>query len=117
MASGITAEVVFNPLATAARFKTSSKRAQKWLDTEVLKDCTPYVPRLTGALEHSGIEGTAIGSGEIIYNSPYAKQQYYGYFNHSTQSHPKASREWFEVAKAANQSKWLAGTKKLGGDR
>jgi hypothetical protein len=115
MASKITAEVIFNPSATAARLKMANKRAQKWLDAEVLKDCAPYVPRLTGALEHSGIDGTAIGSGEIIYNSPYAKRQYYGYFNHSTQSHPKASREWFEVAKANNKAVWLAGTKKLGG--
>ncbi|MEM5781253.1 MAG: minor capsid protein, partial [Lawsonibacter sp.] len=53
-------------------------RAQKWLDNEILKDSAPYVPRITGALEHSGIAGTVIGSGEIVYNSPYARYQYYG---------------------------------------
>jgi len=111
----ITTKVNFNPAATAARLKASAKIAQRWLDNEVLKDCTPYVPRITGALERSGISGTVIGSGEVVYNSPYAKRQYYGYFNHSAQSHPQASREWFEVAKASNKAVWLVGAKKLGG--
>ena len=115
MASGITAKVVFSPSATMTRLKIANKKAQTWLDDEVLKDCAPYVPRITGALERSGIDGTVIGSGEVIYNSPYAKAQYYGYFNHSTQAHPQACREWFEVSKAMNKAKWIAGAKKLGG--
>jgi hypothetical protein len=115
MANNTTAEINFNPATVAARIKGNSTRAQKWLDNEVLKDCTPYVPRITGALEHSGIDGTTIGEGLIQYNSPYAKRQYYGYFNHSTQSHPQACRMWFEVAKAAHKNTWLAGAKALGG--
>jgi hypothetical protein len=147
MASNITAKITFNPAATAARLTAANKTAQRWLDSEVLKDCTPYVPRLTGALEQSGIFGTVIGSGEIVYNSPYARYQYYGkvmvdpetgaagfltsdgWFSrpgvakmltsrdltYSTQSHPKATRMWFEVAKSINKPKWLAGVKMLGG--
>jgi hypothetical protein len=115
MAGKITAKITFSPAATKARLKAANKMAQRYLDNEVLKDSTPYVPRLTGALERSGISGTVIGSGEIVYNSPYARKQYYGYFNHSKQSHPKATRMWFEVAKGINKNKWIAGAKKLGG--
>jgi hypothetical protein len=115
MANNTTTTISFNAAAVTARLATSATRAQRYLDNEVLKDCTPYVPRITGALEQSGIDGTVIGSGLIVYNSPYARSQYYGEFTHSTQSHSQASREWFEVAKAAHGAAWIAGVKTLGG--
>jgi len=107
--------VTFNPTATAAKFTGRVKLAQAWLDNEVLKDSTPYVPRLTGELERSGIAGTKIGSGGVVYNKIYAKDQYYRNFKHSAQSHPKATRTWFETAKAINKRKWTAGVKRLTG--
>jgi hypothetical protein len=110
-----TTTVSFNAAGVTARITANITRAQQWLDNEVLKDCTPYVPRITGALEHSGIDGTVLGSGLIVYNSPYARYQYYGEFTHSTQSHPQASREWFEVAKASHGAAWISGVKALGG--
>jgi len=116
MASGLTTEINFNAAAVASRFSGNASRAQKWLDSEILKDSAPYVPRITGALEHSGIDGTVIGSGLIVYNSPYARKQYYGYFKHSTQAHPQASREWFEVAKATRKTAWIRGAKRIGGE-
>jgi hypothetical protein len=115
MSNNTTVEVNFNAATVAARLTANATRAQRWLDNEVLKDCTPYVPRITGALEHSGIDGTTIGSGLIVYNSPYARYQYYGEFSHSTQSHPSASREWFEVAKSVHGAHWIQGVKALGG--
>lgn len=51
--------------------------AQKRLDSEVLRYADPYVPMRTGMLKDSGISGTVIGSGEVVYNAPYAKKQYY----------------------------------------
>lgn len=129
MASGITTKIKFSEGAVTARLAIANKRAQMWLDNEVLKDCTPYVPRLTGMLEHSGIDGTKVGSGEIIWNSPYARYQYYGKvmigkapktvtdisLKYSKQSHNNAGRLWFERAKAKNKSKWIRGVKKIGG--
>ena len=107
--------VIFNPVSVYARLTAAAKRAQMWLDNEVLKDTAPYVPRLTGELERSGIEGTRIGTGELLYNKPYARAQYYGDFEHSTQAHPQATRLWFETSKAINKSKWTRGVKKIGG--
>jgi len=46
------------------------KRAQMWLDSEVIKDCNPYVPFRTGALAGSAIRHTIIGSGQITYETP-----------------------------------------------
>lgn len=107
--------VIFNPIAVYARIAAGAERAQAWLDNEVLKDSTPFVPRLSGELERSGIAGTVIGKGQILYNKPYAAAQYYGDFTHSTQAHAGATRLWFETAKAINKDKWIRGVKKIGG--
>lgn len=124
-------EVDFNVAKVNARLTGNRKRAQIWLDNEVLKDSTPYVPRLAGELEQSGPRGTKAGSGEVIYNSPYARYQYYGKVMvgpapkqvtdtdlvYSTQSHSAAGAFWFERAKAACKKKWIRGVKLLGGGK
>lgn len=115
MSNRMKIEVDFNSVKVGTRLANGRNRAQKWLDNEVLKDSTPYVPRLTGALERSGISGTKIGSGEVVYNTPYARRQYYGEFQHSKQAHTNATRTWFETAKAINRAKWARGVKKIGG--
>lgn len=107
--------VIFNPTTTYARITGNVERAQRWLDNEVLKDSTPFVPRLSGELERSGIAGTKIGSGLLVYNKVYAAKQYYGEFRHSTQAHPAATRLWFETAKSINKDKWTRGVKAIGG--
>lgn len=53
------------------------QRAQKVVDSEVLRRCDPLVPFQTGKLKGSGITGTKIGSGKIRYTAPYARRQYY----------------------------------------
>lgn len=59
------------------RIETNFKNAQKFVDSETLRLCDPYVPRCDGDLIKSGIEGTVIGSGVVEYIAPYAKRQYY----------------------------------------
>lgn len=98
------------------RFGAQYKRAQQWLDNEVLKDSDEYLPFRTGNLRSSGIRGTVIGSGEIEYNAPYAKAVYYGINRRfSKEKHPKASPMWFEKAKAVHKPKWINGAKRLAG--
>ena len=90
------------------------KRAQMWLDNEVLKDCNPYVPMRTGVLAGSGIRGTKIGSGKVVYNAPYARRRYYdGQANISTAKHPQACAMWFEKSKAVNCQKWESGVNQI----
>lgn len=62
-------------------------------------------------LRNSGIRGTDVGSGRVIYNAPYASKCYYGHMNFSKAKHPQACRQWFEKAKAANKTKWIKGAK------
>lgn len=53
-------------------------RAQSFVDSEVLRLSEPYTPFQQGMLRNSGIFGTVIGSGEVVWNSPYARYLYYG---------------------------------------
>lgn len=97
-----------------SRFHPKYQAAQRFLDNEVLKDCAPYVPMRSGALMRSGQAGTTIGSGEVIYNAPYARRQYYGLSHHfSTDKHPQACAQWFEKAKAVKKDAWIKGVNKI----
>ena len=90
-------------------------RAQKFLDSEVLRTTSPYVPRRTGALEESGIRGTVPGTGEVVWNAPYADKQYKTLESRSYD--PQRGGQWFERSKADHKDEWLRGTKKIAGGR
>lgn len=51
---------------------------QKVIDAAVIRECFPYVPFAEGALAGSANTATEIGSGEVVYATPYARYQYYG---------------------------------------
>ena len=50
---------------------------QRFIDSEVLRLCEPRIPRDNGILIKSGTINTVIGSGQVIYDTPYARRWYY----------------------------------------
>lgn len=100
--------------ACCDRFHPKYHEAQKFLDSEVLRCSAPYVPMRTGNLMTSGNTGTTLGSGEVVYNAPYASRMYYGLsYNFSKEKHPQACAQWFEKAKAAHLDDWIKGVQKI----
>lgn len=98
------------------RLNVSHSTAQKWLDTMVMRDSTPFVPMRTGTLSRSVQTGTVIGSGEVVWDCVYARTCYYGLaMNFSKQFHPDAQAQWFEAAKAVHGRSWLKQVRKIGG--
>lgn len=124
---GAKAQLVWND--NIKRFNGQYGRAQVWLDNEVLKDSTPFVPMETGALMKSGILGTQPGEGVVEWVAPYARYLYYGKVMvgdapktvtdkdlvFSQAVHPQAQAFWFEAAKSLNRQKWLSGARKMAG--
>lgn len=54
-------------------------RIQRTIDQLVIDYCTPYVPASPDrTLEFSAQASTEIGSGQVIWNTPYAHYQYMG---------------------------------------
>lgn len=51
---------------------------QQHIDNFVLEQSEPYIPHKTGALIASGSFSTEIGSGQVIWNTPYAHYVYEG---------------------------------------
>jgi hypothetical protein len=105
-------------------------RVQKFIDSEVLRKSEPYIPMDTGKLKQSGISGTTIGSGKVVYNSPYARYQYYGKVmvgsapkrltSTNLSYHAGDSRRgsyWFERMKADHVGDILKGAAKMLGGR
>lgn len=50
---------------------------QRYIDSEVLRLSDPYIPFDTGKLKESGTRSTTIGSGKVVWRTPYGKKQYY----------------------------------------
>lgn len=122
----IRAKIEWNPEFGTQRTEQYS-RAQKYVDSSVLRLSSPYVPLLTGALEKSGTLCTDIGSGEVIWNTPYARYQYYkrvmvGKPPKQVTNIPLKYRGgglrggfWFERMKADHKSEIIAGAAKIAG--
>lgn len=92
-------------------FNERIKKAQKFLDSEILRKCDPYIPFKTGMLRDSGILGTKVGSGRIRWIAPYAKRQYY-----KGRSSGKRGRWWLKRAMTAHGVEIIRATqKKLNG--
>lgn len=102
--------------------KLSSRRnkAQEVLDLAVMKDTDPFVPMRQGTLASSVLRSTNAGSGEVVYDTPYARHMYYGVhyktgtpFKYSTLKHPLACKEWVKASKAVNMEKWKKEVKEV----
>lgn len=98
--------IEFDAASCEARIKERLAKCQKKLDAQVLKDSNYYCPMFRGILQKSSILSTVIGSGKIVWNTPYAREQYYGKPNKSRDKNPNARMEWFEAAKSKNLRKW-----------
>lgn len=125
----IDVKLQLDTLKVQNRLNERVHQAQKYLDSEVLRTSAPFVPYRDGNLMRSGDNATQLGSGEVIYNTPYAKAQYYGRtkqgrdskgrftkrtnFNYSTDTHPQASAQWFEKAKAIHKDAWKKGVEQI----
>lgn len=69
--------LVWHPLFGAS-WSGRFHKAQCFVDSEVIRLSAQYVPKRNGVLIRSAPIATEIGSGLVIYRTPYAKYQYYG---------------------------------------
>lgn len=90
-------------------------RAQKFVDSEVLRRSEPMIPLLTGFLIKSGILGTEIGSGLVQWIAPYARRQYYGKRKPGSQTGPLRGPQWFERMKQVHKRDILTQARKIAG--
>lgn len=100
----------------AGRGLESRGRVQRYIDSEVLRLTDKYVPMDTGKLKESGIRNTKIGSGEVVYRTPYARRMYYNpQYNFS--GAPMRGAYFFERSKIDNKKTILNGACNVAGAR
>lgn len=90
-------------------------KAQVFVDSEVLRLSAPYTPLRTGVLVKSGTLGTDIGSGEVSWIAPYAKNLYYSARAPGSQTGPLRGPFWFERMKTVYKQRIILGAKRIGG--
>ena len=142
MKNEISARLVWDTSAQAEKLS----KTQAFIDSECIRKMSPYTPFRSGILEKSATLGTKIGSGHIVYNSPYARYQYYGIvygpnipifengelvgfrspphkrstgraMTYSKARHPQAQRLWFEVMKKKHGRAILRGAAAIAGGK
>lgn len=93
---------------------------QRFIDSTVLSLSAPLVPFENNILIESAIYHTQIGSGKVIYNTPYARRWYYmparfeGGSGSGTTTIGRGNY-WFERMKAQYKDQILEGAKKIAG--
>lgn len=96
---GAKAKLDWNPGFGAQR-TAAFDATQKYVDSSVLRLCSPYLPFRDGLLEKSGTLMTEIGSGEVVYDTPYAARLHYNpQYNFDKSKHAAAGGKWFENMK------------------
>lgn len=86
-------EVKFEKLNKALRNLQNDSEVRTRINQVIADKCDPYVPYQTGQLANN-IEVNEDG---IRYKQPYAKEQYYGNFEHNKTIHPLATSQWDKV--------------------
>ena len=96
-------------------------RAQKYVDSEVIRCVDKYVPFNTGFLKKSVRLGSVIGSGVLKYVAPYARKNYYENAGKGKQGLNAAKKKgfrgrlWFERMKVVYLQHILEGVAKVTG--
>ena len=77
------------------------------LTKEILDDTNEYCKFDTGVLVQSSYLHTKFNRGMMIWQTPYARRQYWEIQTAYTRAgHPRATWKWAEVAKRHNMEKW-----------
>lgn len=107
--SGVTFNVktALNSAEIKADLEATTRQVQAPLDALILQDSNFFCPIKTGTLQKSAIINSRLGSGELVWKTPYARRQYYEYSKPPYQPNPNACGKWFEAAKARWLEKWV----------
>ena len=107
--SGLTFNVktALNSAEIKADIEAKARQVQAPLDALIMADSNYFCPIKTGTLQKSAIINSRLGTGELVWKTPYARRQYYDYHKPPYQPNPNACGKWFEAAKARWLEKWV----------
>jgi len=83
------------------------------LSEEILNDCNQYCKMREGALISSSLTHSVPAEGKLIWQTPYARRQYWEIKTAIQDKNPKATWKWCEVATQYCLKKWIKQAQKL----
>ena len=99
-------KININKGAIVAKVEGAWKKSLPILTEEIMNDCNQYVKVRDHALEQSALTHSRPQEGLIIWQTPYARRQYWEIRTAYTDVNPNATWKWAEVAKQHCKAKW-----------
>lgn len=105
--------VVFDKGRCVTRITNSFNTGLGMLAGEILNDCNQYCKEDTGMLIASSYIHSRLDEGLLIWQTPYARRQYWEIQTAVKDVNPKASWKWCEVAKLRHREQWARQAQRL----
>lgn len=99
--------------AIEAKVKSAFDKGLPELSELVLQNCNLYCKEDTGTLIASSLIHSRLAEGQLIWQTPYARRQYWEIRTAYPDKNPQASWKWCEVAKRKHQGQWQRQAQKL----
>lgn len=99
-------KVTFNMSAVKERIESAGQKAVFIVVQQALKDCNYYCKQDTSELIDSSILHSDFEKGILIWQTPYARYQYY-LDDTRKDKNPNASKMWAHVAFAKHKKEWF----------
>lgn len=96
-------KIIFSQQLTTARITGAWKNALGPLSEEILADCNEYCKEDKGTLIASSLEKSRPQEGKLIWETPYARRQYWDIRTSLT---PGRTWKWCETAKRRHLERW-----------
>ena len=103
----------FNGDNVAARITGAWDKGLAILTEEIMNDSNQYVKVDKHTLENSALIHSVPKEGKIIWQTPYARRQYWEIQTAKKDINPNASWKWCEVAKTKHKKQWAKQAKTL----
>lgn len=99
-------KIIFSREKVETRIKYAFGAGMGMLANEILNDCNQYCKEDTGMLIASSYIHSQLDDGRLIWQTPYARRQYWEIRTAHTDVNPKATWKWCEAAKKARLPIW-----------
>jgi hypothetical protein len=99
-------KILINKMRIAYNVNQAWKGILPQLSEEILNDCNQYCKEDAWMLIASSHIHSRLKKGKLIWQTPYARRQYWEIRTAYTDRNPKATWKWCEVAKANHKEQW-----------
>ena len=100
------ANIRINKSAVEAKVMNAFNKGLAVLSEEIMNDCNQYCKEDSGTLIASSLIHSLPAQGKLIWQTPYARRQYWEIRTAYTDVNPGASWKWCEVARRRHFDRW-----------